>query len=392
MMTVQLPFEHPDHPLDLPRGLKKLQQQGPIHRIRTLVGDEAWLVTGYSEVRLLLDDRRLGWSHPDPASAARASDSFMYGGPIGNFETELTDHQRMRELLHPLFSPGRAQALRGTVEVLTTQLLDQLEQQGPPADLQASFANLLPVQVICELLGVPVGDRAGFEASILAASDVTDRTRSERGLVELYCYGQTLAARKRQNPEADVVSALCAIEGLTDETVVLWSMMLLFAAYETVANRIGSGALFLLTHPEHWSALLKDPGLMPDTVEDILCLPGVNASNQGGMPRYARTNIDIGGITIQAGDLVLLSTDAANQVFCDQDPTVAPSKTTPAHLTFGYGFHRCIGNPLARLQLDVALSQLVARFPKMRLTVEADELTVRTNTLAATLNTLPVAW
>ncbi|MBV7700563.1 cytochrome P450 [Streptomyces sp. TRM70350] len=389
-MTHRLPFDQPD-PLAVPPLLRTLQEQGTIHRIRTRVGDDAWLVTGYAEVRSLLDDGRLGRSHPDPSRAARSGESALFGGPLGNHETEKADHRRMRSLLQPHFTPGRMRAFRGRVEALTANLLNELEEHGSPADLNTALALPLPILVICELLGVPYAERTRFREWTQAAADVHDRSRSEQGLGELFAYGQELVARKRRDPGDDVISALCATQGVPDDEIAMLSMALLFAGHETTVVQIGLGALLLLTHHDQWQALLKDPAMIPGVVEEILRMPGKNG---GGIPRYAHADIEIGGVTIQVGDLVMLDNGAANH-----DPSAFPApdrfdatRTTPPHLSFGHGARYCIGAPLARMELQVAFSQLVLRFPQMRLAVPVEELRLRADILTGGLDALPVTW
>ncbi len=161
-------------------------------------------------MRRLLDDPRLGRSHPEPDRAARTGESALFGGPLGDYDTEDADHARMRSLLQPHFTPRRIRALRPRVEALATALLDELARHGPPADLVEALAVPLPVLVICELLGVPYADRDRFRAWTRDVSDVRDRARSERGLAGLFGYGQQLVARKRAQPGDDVISGLCA--------------------------------------------------------------------------------------------------------------------------------------------------------------------------------------
>ena len=181
----QLPFEQPSLLQAAPQ-LRALAARGPIHQIRTATGDPAWLVTGYTEVRRLLADPRLGRSHPDPGSAARTGESVLFGGPLGSYETEDADHARMRSLLQPHFAPGRMRALRPRVDALAAGLLDELARRDPPADLVQALAVPLPVLVICELLGVPYEDRDRFRAWTRAAADVRNRNRSEQGLADLF--------------------------------------------------------------------------------------------------------------------------------------------------------------------------------------------------------------
>jgi cytochrome P450 len=388
--AVQLPFEQP-YPLEVAPLLRELQALGPVHRIRTAVGDKGWLVTGYEQVRTLLDDDRLGRSHPDPANAARTGESALFGGPLGDFETEHADHARMRSLMQPHFSPKRMRALRPHVEALTGGLLDELAGHGPSTDLNEALALPLPIAVICELLGVPFEDRAQFRAWTQAAADVRDRARSEKGLGDLFAYGQELVARKRREPGDDVISRLSATEGVSDAEAAAMGMFLLFAGHETTVVTIGMGAVRLLTNPAQWQALLADPARIGRAVEEILRAQGTGG---GGIPRYARTDLEVAGIRIRAGELVLLDTGAANRdgsVFPDPD-RFDVGRHDAGHLRFGHGARYCIGAPLARIELTVVFSQLIPRFPDMRLTVPPEELAVNTATLTGGLLEIPVTW
>jgi cytochrome P450 len=388
--AVQLPFEQPS-PLHVAPLLRRLQAAGPVHRIRTAVGDEAWLVTGYEEVRRLLDDDRLGRSHPDPAGAARTGESALFGGPMGDFETEHADHARTRSLLQPHFSPRRMRELRPRVEALTARLLDELAEQGPPADLHEALALPLPIAVICELLGVPFEDRARFRAWTQAAGDVQDRARSEQGLAALFGYGRELVARKRREPGDDVLTRLTATEGVSDGEAAAMAMFLLFAGHETTVVAIGVGVVQLLADPARWQALREDPARVPAAVEEIL---RVQSTGGGGIPRYARTGLQIAGVDVRAGELVLLDVGAANHdgAAFPEPERFDPGRGPTGHLAFGHGARYCIGAPLARIELQAVLSQLVPRFPAMRLSVGVEELRFETGTLTGGLLELPVTW
>jgi cytochrome P450 len=388
--SVQLPFVQP-HPLEPPPELCALQSAGAIHRIRTQVGDEAWLVTGYSQVRRLMDAEVLGRSHRDPANAARSRTSALFGGPVGEFDTEVADHTRMRHLLQPHFSPKHMRTLEAKVETLCTGLLDELEQQGPPADLLTKLAQPLPVLVICDLLGVPYADRERFQLWVDAAAFGPDDASSEAGLAALLDYGMELVAHKRDHPDDDVISRLCDEPGLADSEVAWLAMVLLFAGHETTMMQIWLESLLLLTNPDQWQMLLDDPGLIPRAVDEML-----RAGMPGGIgvPRYAREDIDVDGVTIRAGELVLLDPGAANH-----DPSVFPDpnrvdfdRTGTPHVGFGYGLHYCVGAALARMELKIVFSQLIPRFPTMRLDVDPSTLTAGFHSLSHGLVPLPVSW
>lgn len=389
-MTAQLPFNQ-DHPLAVPPGLRALQTSATIHRIRTAVGDDAWLVTDHALVRRLLSDARLGRAHPDPEKAARTGRSALFGGPSGSFDTEQVDHARMRALLQPHFTPKLMRELQPRVDALTIGLLDELADHGPPADLQTALALPLPILVICELLGVPYEDRAQFRGWSEAAGNVADGELSMQGLASLFGYGKELVGRKRAMPTDDVISRLATTDGVSDDEAAMLSMALLFAGHETTVVRIGMGALLLLANPDQWQAVLDDPTLVAGAVEEIL-----RASNKGGggIPRYARTDFEIDGTAVLAGDLVLLDTGAANHdhtAFPDPD-RLDVTRNTAAHLAFGHGLRYCIGTPLARIEMRSTFTQLLARFPTMRLGKPVQQLVTRRDTLTGGLTALPVTW
>jgi pentalenolactone synthase len=208
----------------------------------------------------------------------------------------------------------------------------------------------------------------------------------------LFSYGQRLVAAKRRRPGDDVISRMCATEEVPDDEIAWLSMALLFAGHETTVVQIGLATLLLLANHDQWQALVDSPDLVPRVVEETL-----RASRKGGggtIPRYARTDLEVDGVTIKAGDLVLLDVAAANQdptAFADPD-RVDVTRSGLAHLSFGYGPRYCLGAPLARIELQVVLSQLASRFPTLELAVGVEELTMRADVLVGGLTELPVRW
>ncbi|PVZ08411.1 cytochrome P450 [Actinomycetospora cinnamomea] len=396
----QLPFPREDV-LRISPLYERLRAAGPVTRVRTPAGDVAWLVSRYEEAKALFADRRLGRSHPRPAEAARVSDAGVMAGPTGDHEHEDADHASMRRLLTPAFSAKRMRLLHDRVAELAEALVDDLvaahERGEDPVDLHAGFSVPLPIFVICELLGVPVEDRAYFK-------DLSERLATLTGddpavaRDELQRYTATLAETKRAEPGEDVISDLVAAQAqdprLTDERVAELTAGLLFAGHETTVNRLSLGVLLLLVNPEARDRLVADPaGEVDGIVEEVLRL-----AEPGGMGllRYAHEDVVVGEgdeqVTIPAGDAVVIVTSAANRdrgAFDDAD-TFDPDRAPNPHLSFGHGPHFCIGASLARTELRVGLSTLFTRLPGLHTAVDPSELSLHTERLTGGLDALPV--
>lgn len=384
----RLPFAIPDL-LDVAPQYRVLRADHPITLVRTAAGDTAWLVTGYDEVKALFGDDRLGRAHPEPDRAARISDSVL-GGPLGNYETEQEDHDRMRRLLAPAFSPRRMRALRCRVQEMVDGLLDPLATLDRPVDLHQELAFPLPVMVICELLGVPYADREKFRTWSAAINRVDDREGSGTALGELMEYMVALIEDKRQAPAEDVISDLVAAAADWGQ-ISLLAAMLLFAGHETTVARIDFGTLLLLLNPAEREAVRTDPTLMPGAVEEIL---RVVTTGGGLITRYTRTDLDVSGVRIPAGDAVLLTPAVANRdpdVFTDPGRFDITRQPNP-HLAFGNGRHFCLGAGLARMELEVVFTTLLHRFPTLRLAVPLDRLRLRSEAVTGGLAELPVTW
>ncbi len=377
---------------------------GPtIRRVVTPAGDPAWLVTGYDDVKALLSDPRLGRSHPEPDRAARFSNSAIFGGPMGDDPAaEAGEHARMRRLLVPAFSARRMSELAPRVEAIATQLLDDMLDAGPPVDFHEAVSFPLPALVICELLGVPYEDRDDFRRWSDQAAHITDAELSQAGLAALWNFMHALVDRKRQQPGRDVISELLATADqdpdLSSDGIAMLAAALLFAGHETTVAAIDRGVALLLTHPDQYAALQRDPSRVAPAVEEILRsslpVPSGASDQAGGLPRYAHHDIEFGGVSIAAGELVLLGLQGANQdhgTFPEPD-RFDTQRTPNQHLSFGHGPRFCIGAPLARVELRILLTALPQRLPTLRLAVPAETLRSRDQLLTGGLVELPVTW
>lgn len=387
----QLPFERTNLLENAPLS-RILLATRPVTRVRTMAGDEAWLVTGYPEAKALLGDPRLGRSHPDPDNAAKISASAFLGGPVGDYETERENHTIMRRLLAPAFSARRMRGLEARVQELTDELLDRLAESAPPVDLHEAVSFPLPVLVICELLGVPADDRDRFREWSDGVTDLRDAVHSQASADALASYVGGLIPAKRAEPADDVISDLIAA-GLPDEAITGMASGLLFAGHETTVTRIDYGVLLLLANPDQRDAVLADPELISGAVEEVLRMALPSGAN-GGLPRYAHADLDVGGVRIKTGDAVLLSLGVANRderEFTDPD-TFDVSRPANLHLGFGHGLHYCVGAALARVELRIVLGSLLRRLPGLRLAVPVEQLRPREDRLTGGLVELPVEW
>jgi cytochrome P450 len=342
----ELRRDHPVTPVDLPHG------------------GRTWLVTRYRDVRALLADPRLvkdGMINPAGVRATateaefRATETHMLGA-------DPPDHARLRRLVAGAFTMRRIEGVRAFVESTTERLLDALPGDRP-RDLLAEFAVPLPVAVIAELLGVPDDDRAAFRESTLV---MTTGRYSEVPAARsaLLGYIRELIAWKRRHRDAGLLSSLIGAydEGgdrLSEDELTSTVILLLVAGHDTTVNLIGNGVLHLLTDRERWTALARRPKTAAATVEEILRLesPLLNATH-----RISTEDITIDDRMIPAGSRFLLSLLAANRDEAD-------GASAASHVAFGHGIHFCLGAPLARLEGQVALAALTARYPRAELAV-----------------------
>ncbi|PRY39001.1 cytochrome P450 [Umezawaea tangerina] len=394
---LKLPLARPNV-LELAPLYEVLRREAPIAPVTTPAGDPAWLVTRFEEVRLLLGDKRFGRSHPEPDKASRISTSAVQDGPTGEYTTEEADHTRMRRLLTPAFSAKRMRMLGDNMEELVDGCIDRLiaeHEKTGVVDLHRGLAFPLPVAMICRLLGVPQEDNEKF-ASLserMAGTEIGEDAHKARE--EFFGYMVGLVESKRGALGEDVISDLVRAQAEDPSfdyvQMVRLCVGLLFAGHETTVNRIGLGVLFLLTDRSRWDAFVADPdGRVDAVVEEVMRL---GAPGDLGLLRYAREDVDIAGVTIHAGDALVLSINAANRdktVYTEAEK-FDPDRPERTHLGFGHGAHFCIGASLARTELRVVFAALAKRLPEMRLAKELDQLKVRA-TLTGGVSELPVTW
>ncbi|MFF1375301.1 cytochrome P450 [Streptomyces sp. NPDC058308] len=381
--------------LDDPYGVyARLRETAPVHRVAGTDGNPAWLVTRYDDVREALANPLLSLdkSHALPGNYRGFTLPPALDANLLNMDPP--DHTRVRSLVGRAFTRRRVDQLRAPVRGAAEALLDAVEPLGR-ADLIAAYAAPLPITVICDLLGVPEDTRPDFRewTDALVAPDPARPEKAREGVVALLAFFTRLLADKRKNPTDDILCDLIAVrdagDRLSEDELMSLAFLILFAGYENAVHLIGNAVLALLDHPEQFAALRADPALLPAAVEEFQRYDGPAPL---AIRRFPLRDVTIAGVTIPAGETVLLSLASANR-----DPHRFPApdrldlgRDAGGHLALGRGIHHCLGAPLARLEAETALGVLVERFPRLALGVPRSELRWRPTIRARGLVELPV--
>ncbi|MFG3441356.1 cytochrome P450 [Nonomuraea sp. NPDC047897] len=395
--TVTLPLHMRRAGFDPAPDLGRLREEEGVRRVMTPLGQQAWLVTRHADVRMVLGDA-------ERFPLARQGLARLPGAPEFT-EEQLTrlqagnllahdppEHTRLRKLLAGEFTLRRMRRLEPRITRIVAEHLDALERAGSPADLVPAFALPIPSLVICELLGVPYADRAGFQHRTSRMLDMSVPPQERVALqLESRAYMADLVGRVRAEPGEELLGMLVREHGddLTDDELVGIGNLLLVAGHETTSNMLGLGALALLRHPEQLDLLRAEPERIDAAVEELLRWLSIIHS---GTLKVAAAEVELAGHTIRPGELVMCSLPAANR-----DPAFLPephafdiARGAPGHLAFGHGVHHCLGAPLARMEMRIAFPALLERFPALR--AAEPEGRFRAFHLVYGLASLPVEW
>ncbi|MER6780867.1 MULTISPECIES: cytochrome P450 [unclassified Streptomyces] len=392
--TVAFPQDRtcPYHP---PTAYDPLRGGRPLSRVTLFDGRSVWVVTGHAEARALLSDGRLS---ADRSNEAFPSPTKRFKG-LQNRRTALLgvddpEHNVQRRMLIPSFTLKRTAALRPAIQETVDRLIDAMVARGPSAELVNDFALPVPSMVICALLGVPYEDHEFFEGAsrrLLRGPELAD---VEAARDQINGYLADLIERKRTDPGEGLLDELVATRLETGETdveeLVALAAILLVAGHETTANMISLGTFTLLSHPEQLAELRDDPALISVAVEELMRFLSI----ADGMLRVAVEDIEIGGVTIRPDDGVIFSTSVINRdaaVF-EQPDALDWHRSARHHVAFGFGVHQCLGQNLARAEMEIALGTLFARLPGLRLAAEPDRIPFRPGDTIQGMIELPVAW
>ncbi|GAB2920242.1 cytochrome P450 [Streptomyces mayteni] len=400
LLRLPLPTEGP---LDPPADWQQLRARCPVATVELPSGDTATYLTRYEHVRSLLTDPRFSRPTAEEGGARIAPEGG--GGVSTNGDATLAvpnrgeAHLRWRRHVSRYFTAKRVTALRPGMVATAESLVADMVRGGAPADLKAALGFPLPVFVICDLLGAPVEDRLRFSYWSDAFLNVDRYTgdESHAAYTDFVTYMTDLVATKRATPGEDLISTLIEEsraegEGLTDPELVGTAMGLLVAGHETTANMIGKMVALLLADRGRWERLLADPTLVRTAVDEVL---RADANLGGfGVRRYLTEDFELDGTVLPGGSTVFCGVSAANRderVF-DRPDELDLARTPNPHLTFGAGPHSCLGQSLARTELQVTLDVLLRKLPSLELAVPVAELRQVEGLTVGGLREVPVRW
>jgi cytochrome P450 len=350
-----------------------------------------WIISRYADIRAALVDPRL-------SANTMSFDLSDTSAPVIFPRIDDPEHNRLRRMMTRDFTFKRAEAMRPQIQDLVNGFLDDMIAGGSPVDLVRAFALPVPSLVISLLLGVPYQDHEFFQRHSTTGLDSTASAeqKAESGLA-LFTYMSELVARKEREPGDDlmsrIVSGYVATGQLSRETAAMDGLILLSAGHETTANMIALGTVALLEHPDEFDRLrtTDDAAVAHEIVEELMRYLSIVHSQ---VDRVAVEDLEIGGQFVRAGDAVLMNLPAGNwdPEFVDEPDTFNAPRGARGHLGFGFGVHQCIGQNLARAELEIALSTLVRRLPGLRLAVPAEQLRFMNDQEIYGLHELPIAW
>jgi cytochrome P450 len=377
-------------------------EEGRIHYLD--YGTGVWAVFHYAECASILKDTRLSNKKSGavllPLPLERRAEFSELSRMLGLWMLLIDppEHSRLRKLMNKGFSPAVMESLRPQIESIVDQMLEPL-RHASEAELMHEIAHPLPVRVIAEMLGVPstMQDQLVQWSNAIATffgnphRTIEQSQSAQQAVLALTAYFRDVVVERRKQRGNDLISLLLEIEEdgevLTEEELYAQCVMLLFGGHETTRNLIGNGMHALLQYPEELSKLREQPEMIRTALEELLryVSPVQYAS------RIVKEELEIGGVSLRRGDIILVMLGAANrdpQQFKDPDH-LNLARLNNAHLAFGAGGHFCIGNQLARLEGQVAILRMVQQFPRMRLTEQKPEWAP--NFILRGLKVLPVS-
>jgi len=383
----------------------RMREEAPICHHPGISGSNMiWFITRYDDaITVLRDHKRFvkNWrSTRSPEERARMQPEPPLLRLLDNHMLNLDapDHTRLRALVNKAFTARMVEGLRGRVQAIADQLLDQVQARGE-MDLIDEYAFPLPIVVISEMLGIPSTDRNRFRvwsnAFITPTLNEAEWENTQQLMLEFTGYLRQIFEQRRQDPQDDLITALIQAEEagdtLSEDELFSMVILLIVAGHETTVNLIGNGTLALLQHPEQLARLKRDPSRIDGAIEELLRYDG---PVERATMRFAAEDVELGGQHIRRGEAVSVVLSSANRdaaQFPAAD-TLDLAREPNRHLAFGMGAHYCLGAPLARMEGAIAINTLLRRLSNLRLAVPVAALEWNTVPILRGMTHMPVAW
>ena len=388
-------------PVAAPEEYGQLREQGPLVRVTTVAGENVWWATTQPTARAIMADPRFSSDRkrdgfPLFVADKRFRENIQQQPPIVMIGMDGAEHSRTRRSAIGEFTVKRLAGLRPRIQQIVDGFIDDmLASADRPVDLVQALSLPVPSLVICELLGVPYADHDFFQqhsADLLRRG--TDEAHRQELVEEVRDYLGKLVDAKTLDPADDMISRLIAKQqetGAVDrEELMSMSFLLLIAGHETTANMISLGTIGFLENPEQLAAITADPAKIPMAVEEMLRYFSIADT----VTRVATEDIEVSGVTVKAGEGVVASTMAANWdsgTFADADK-LDIERGARHHVAFGYGPHQCLGQNLARQELEIVFETLFRRIPNLRLAASVDEIPFKNDGVVYGAYQVPVTW
>ena len=394
-LTFPLPRTCPFAP---PAEYRRIREEAPISKVTLPNGQQAWVVSRHDHLRTMLTDPRFSSDRNHPAFPQ----IFGSASPVRTTAPMLVamdppEHGPARRKVIGEFTVKRMRALQARIQQIVDEHVDAMLAGPRPADLVQALSLPVPSLVICELLGVPYRDHVFFQTCTSRFIRRTVPAEERRAAFDdLRDYLDDLVAGKEQAPGDDDLLGRQILQQRADDAVdheamVSLALLLLVAGHETTANMISLGTVMLLENPEHRDRIVADPGRTPDTIEELLRTFTIA---EFANSRVAVADVELGGVVIHAGEGVLALGNSANHdpdAFPDPD-TFDPDRRARHHVAFGYGAHQCLGQNLARVELQIVFDTLFRRVPSLRLAAPVDDLPFKDDAVLYGVHALPVSW
>lgn len=384
-------------PFNLQDGYLRLRDNGAaLQRVRLYDGELAWVVTRLEQATQLLTDRRLSSDKQRPGypafrPAEKASRPFHT-----LIEMDSPEHERNRRMLMPAFTVRAVQKLRPEIQRAVDACIDEMLAGPKPVDLMQALAIPVPGEVISHLLGISKLDHEAFMKYTRRLYELQGEEELHQVLREFMGLLNSAVANLEREPEPGLLSELIrgpvAAGEMTRDYLIVTALFLLIAGHQPVSAMVGLGVLTLLEHPDQMGKLLADPSKIPAAVNELNRF--LSPTDLSGR-RVAREDIEIAGVTIRAGEGVVLPSLLINRdadAFPDPDSFNVERAEARQNIGYGHGAHRCIGDILGNVELEVIIETLFRRVPTLKLAANSDELPLNGPTGPHGVRKLPVSW